>query len=232
MIQKFFLTTVLFLSSAQASAVASFASENPDLVAEYRRDVLAIPAQMKFEVRSPLGSAEVSYQLTWDEPAALLPETSRFPSLSSPDAYFIEYYDRIFLAPGSQMNVGSRVLPLTCIWVHGQDNRPWITFDPLIPLKVMRILLVANDFACEGPFNPGWPGNGKPKETWDTYIEIQLKDLALYRPSHSSLRFRNVETELAVTEVGPVQKEPSEPGEPGEPGEPEQITVHPEDFRP
>ncbi len=180
-----------------------YAAESPQA---YRNYVLALPAAMNFSAITPLGTAEVSYSLKWEAPLIALPAMSAYPSLGGdPNKNFIEFFDRIALTPDSVIKIGELTLPLTCIWVHGQDNREVDDQNPLIPKQVYRYILVANDFSCTGPINPGWPENGLKKEMWDTYIEILIKDLTIYRPAEATLRYRWNETKMITKEIGSTQ---------------------------
>lgn len=180
-----------------------FAAETPQA---YRNHVLSLPAAMSFSVISPLGPAEVTYSLKWDSPLMALPAMSAYPDLEGdPTKNYIEFFDRISLQPDSFIKIGELTIPLTCIWVHGQDNREVDNQDPLIPKQVYRYILVANDFSCTGPINPGWPGNGLKRETWDTNIELVIKDLTIYRPAEATLRYRWNESKMVIKDVGPKQ---------------------------
>ncbi len=181
----------------------SFAVEPPQV---YRNNVLALPATMNFSAISALGQADVSYSLNWGAPLISLPAISTYPALGGdPNKNFIEFFDRISLTPDSFIKIGELTLPLTCIWVHGQDNREVDEHNPLIPKQVYRYFLVANDFSCTGPINPGWPENGLKKQTWDTYIELLVKDLTIYRPAEAILRYRWNESKMVTKDVGPKQ---------------------------
>jgi hypothetical protein len=161
---------------------------------------------MTFEVENPLGSTEVNYNLKWDAPLLALPSISILPEMGGdPTQHYVEFYDRISSSMDSVLTVGNVALPLTCVWVHGQDNTERDDGDPLIPKYVLRMLLVANDFSCTGPINPGWPGNGQRKELWDTYVEILIKDFTLYKPAEAKLRYRWNESRMIVKDVGPKQ---------------------------
>lgn len=181
----------------------TFAAETPQA---YRNYVLALPATMNFSAVTPWGLGEVSYSLKWSAPLISLPAMASYPALDGdPTKNFVEFFDRIALTPDSFIKIGELTIPLTCIWVHGQDNREVDGDDPLIPKQVYRYILVANDFSCSGPINPGWPENGLKKEYWDTYVELLIKDLTIYRPAEATLRYRWNETKMIVKEIGPKQ---------------------------
>ena len=54
----------------------------------------------------------------------------------------------------------------------------------------MRVYLVANDYSCTGPINPGWPDNGGKEETWDTYVYFEIRDPTIMLPVEAHLRYR------------------------------------------
>lgn len=209
---KHLLINLVVLGGLCIPAQAIVIQQSP---AFYRNQVLALPACMSFEAPTPLGSAKISYKFTWGDPAIAQPFVGVLPVLGSDvNGKYIEFYDRIYLAPDSVLNVNGKKIPLTCAWVHGQDNSEIDNNDPLVPKQLLRILLVANDFSCTGPVNPGWPGNGQRKETWDTYLDLMIKDLTIYRPADARLRYRWSESKMIVNGVGPKQSSSSGNGEP------------------
>ncbi len=100
------------------------------------------------------------------------------------------FFDRIFLKDGSTLHVGGQDLPLTCVFVSGQDNRFSGDHNPLFPQFILKVHFVANDFSCVGPINPGWPGSGGKKEAWDTYVHYSIKDPTIMLPVDAGLRYR------------------------------------------
>jgi hypothetical protein len=109
---------------------------------------------------------------------------------SNPNKFYRTFYDRIFLKDGSKINVGDDFLPLTCIFIKGQDNRYSGNTSPLFPKIVLKVYLVANDFSCIGPINPGYPDNGGKEETWDTYLNFEIRDPTIMLPVESLFRYR------------------------------------------
>ncbi len=86
------------------------------------------------------------------------------------------------------MFIGERKLPLTCVFIHGQDHRFSGKDDPLFPDLLLKVYLVANDFSCTGPLNPGWPSNGGKMETWHTYLYYEVRDPTIMLPVEIKLR--------------------------------------------
>lgn len=100
------------------------------------------------------------------------------------------FWDRILLKDGSYLEIGGEKLPLTCVVVSAQDNRFSGPKSPVIPDYIIRIHLVANDFACQGPVRPGWPYSGGRKESWDTFLHYEVKDPTIMLPTDTEVRYR------------------------------------------
>lgn len=111
------------------------------------------------------------------------------------------FWDRILLTDESYLEVGGERLPLTCVFVSGQDNR-FSRGGPLTPEFLIRIYLVANDFACEGPIRKGWPEIGGKKEAWDTYLHYEVKDPTIMLPQDAVLRYRWNESSAVLIDAG------------------------------
>jgi hypothetical protein len=169
----------------------------------YRELVLKIRMQAEFTVPMPAnGDMHFDYKLEFDQPKwkePLVSETTVKDGDLNPSGKVVrDFWDKVFLKEGSYLNVGGEQIPLTCIHVAGQDNRFSGKSGPLFPDLILKIIFVANDWTCQGPINPGWPGNGAKKEAWDTYIHYVVKDPTIMLPVDAGLRYRWNEFEAVL----------------------------------
>ncbi len=128
--------------------------------------------------------------LEWGSPVSAEVKVADFFLEPGSDRFVRTFWDKILLQDGSELNLGRERVPLTCVFVHGQDNRFSGKDSPLIPDFVLKVYIVANDFSCAGPINPGWPGNGGRKETWDTYLYYEIRDPTVMLPAEAKVRYR------------------------------------------
>jgi len=158
----------------------------------YRELTFAVRKSGEFKIGLPDGSNTFfSYELDADEPIYPSPKYSNLViDSSNPSQFYRTFYDRIFLKDGSKISIGDEYLPLTCIFIKGQDNRYSGNQSPLFPKIILNIYLVANDYSCTGPINPGWPENGGKQETWDTYLNYTVKDPTIMLPVDPEFRYR------------------------------------------
>lgn len=140
----------------------------------------------EFKLSTPLWAMPMMYDFSWDV---------------DKKKFYRHFWDKFFFQDGSFLEVGGEKVPLTCVFLNGQDNR-FSKESPLIPDFVMKIYLVANDFTCTGPINPGWPGNGGKKETWDTYVYYEIRDPTIMLPTEVKIRYRWVEFPAVVVDGG------------------------------
>lgn len=161
----------------------------------YRNDfVLTVRKQGMFKVPMPDGQdMALAYGFDWGKP--LFSEPIKLDSHddddgSDPGGYYALFWDKIFLGPGSTLKIGTNNIPLTCVYVVGQDNRHAKPDSPLIPDIFLKVYIVANDFSCAGPINPGWPENGLKKELWDTYLYYEIRDPTIMLPTEVRIRYR------------------------------------------
>lgn len=197
------------LPAAQAKSSAAPAptpSPNESSAQFYRDLTLKIRQAVQFQVPSPShNGANVSYTLQFGEPVYQKPMISDTPWRGK---YFLRtFWDRILLKDGStlQLNgVSEEQLPLTCIFIQGQDNRfSGDSVNPLSPQIILRVTLVANDFTCQGPIHPGWPQTGGKKDAWDTYIKYEIHDKTIMLPVDGIIRYRWNELPLLLMDKGP-----------------------------
>jgi hypothetical protein len=157
----------------------------------YRDLSLKVRQQGSFRVPMPSnGDLSFSYQLKFGNARFAQPLINDFLLDAGATKFIRNFWDKIFLQDGSVLNVGGESVPLTCVFVRGQDNRFSQKDTPLIPDFVLRVYLVANDYTCTGPINPGWPTNGQRKETWDTYVYFEVRDPTIMLPTEAKIRYR------------------------------------------
>ncbi len=157
----------------------------------YRDLTMKIRDKGIFRVYMPDGRhQEVNYEFKFGEPVYVEPKISDVHLDPRKPEVMRSFWDRIMLQDGSFFEIGGERLPLTCIFVSGQDNRLSGSDSPLVPDFIMRIYLVANDFACQGPIRPGWPSTGGRKENWDTYLHYEVRDPTIMLPSDALIRYR------------------------------------------
>jgi hypothetical protein len=151
---------------------------------------MSVRTQAIFKVAQLNQDQFYDYSITFGDPVFPDPVISDLPRMDQPDKYFRIFWDRIFLKDGSRLLLNGEEIPLTCVFISGQDNRQAGNLDPRFPEFVLKVYLVANDFSCVGPMNPGWPGNGGKKETWDTYAYYEIKDPTIMLPVEAKIRYR------------------------------------------
>ena len=119
--------------------------------------------------------------------------------------FFRMFWDRLSFQDGSYLQFGNEKVPLTCMFIVGQDNRFMGPKNPLMPDTILKVYLVANDYSCTGPINPGWPSNGAKKETWDTYLYFEVRDPTIMLPTEVKVRYRWNEFQAILTDAGGVK---------------------------
>lgn len=160
----------------------------------YRNLILNIWKEADFEFGIPaIPKTTIHYQFEWWEPHPAMEEPIDFPLEAGSDKFYRIFFDRLPFKDGSFLTIGDETVPLTCLFVEGQDNRFSGKATPLIPDLLLKIYIVANDFSCTGPLNPGWPGNGMRKENWDTFLYYEVRDPTIMLPVEPMLRYRKNE---------------------------------------
>ncbi len=158
---------------------------------EYRTLSKNIRPQAQMQIAMPNGELfDFSYDLKMADALFPNPLMSTIRLGSNENEHSISFWDKIMTTEDSSLNIGNEKLPITCIFVHGQDNRNISELSPLFPQFIMNIYIVVGDYTCAGPLNPGWPQNGGKKELWDTYIHYQIKDPTIMLPTDITLRLR------------------------------------------
>lgn len=180
---------VLTLSFFLFNTIFSFAATREDL-SYYRSLTESIRPSAQFKVSLINQDEFFDYSLNLANPIYSVPIVNDLPVFDRPDYFYRQFWDRIFLKDGSRILLNGEEVPLTCIFVSGQDNRFAGITDPRFPQFIMKIYLVANDFDCVGPINPSWPTNGQKEETWDTYFYYEVKDPTIMLPVEAKLRLK------------------------------------------
>ncbi len=168
----------------------------------YRDLVLKVRQSGSFKVPMPSnGDLSFSYEFKFSN--AKFEKPLFYDFFLDPDKtkFYRHFWDKIFFQDGSYLLLGGEKVPLTCIYVNGQDNR-FSKDTPLIPDFVLKVYLVANDFTCMGPINPGWPSNGGRKEMWDTYFYFEIRDPTIMLPTESKIRYRWTEFPAVLVDPG------------------------------
>lgn len=166
-------------------------ADTSDGDAKYYRE-LSLTLRKSAQFKVPLLNQDqiYDYQLEFGDPVYLEPIINDTVLINNPAKFYRSFWDRIFLKDGSRIILNGEEIPLTCVFISGQDNRFSGNTDPRFPQFIMRVYLVANDFSCVGPINPGWPSNGGKEETWDTYIYYEIKDPTIMLPIEAKIRYR------------------------------------------
>jgi hypothetical protein len=200
----------LFISLIMLFSVSAFAEINfgpkikaPD--AQFYRDLtLKIRNSGEFTIPFPGVQSSINYSFDFGQPVYDIPMIGD-TQLNSKDPYFYRiFFDRILFKDGAYLEVNGEKLPLTCIFISGQDNRfaDKKLYSPLLPEFVLKVYLVANDFSCQGPITPGWPETGGKEQHWDTYLYYEIKDPTIMLPMDAKLRYRWNEYNVVLVDRG------------------------------
>lgn len=189
------------------ASLISFAAiaEKPPGLDFYRDLTLKVRKTAEFSIPFPGLQSSISYSIEFGRPVYDVPMLSNFQSGTSGDTYFYRsFFDRILFKDGSFLLVNGEKLPLTCIFIDGQDNRfaDKKEYSPLLPEFVLKVYLVANDFSCQGPIKPGWPGTGGREENWNTYLYYEIKDPTIMLPMDAKLRYQWNEYNVVLVDRG------------------------------
>lgn len=191
----FIIGTILtsFLSQAQTL------DPSPDF---YRDFALRVRNNGDFKIPMPShGDLHFSYKLNLGRPVFEKPIIRDYVIDQDSGRTFRVFFDKIFLADDSYLELSGEQVPLTCIFIRGQDHR-LAKETPLLPDILLQVYLVANDYSCTGPINPGWPENGGKKELWDTYLRFDVRDPTIMLPVEAVLRYRWNEYSAILQDAG------------------------------
>ncbi|MBC7421240.1 MAG: hypothetical protein H7328_10975 [Bdellovibrio sp.] len=201
---KFLALAVLLCSQmlfANQKAILVNASPNAQF---YRDLILKVRQSGEFTLPIPGAQSSLTYSFDFDQP--VFPETlmGDIHDSFNPIYFFRSFWDKILFKDGSYLLINGEKLPLTCLFVSGQDNRfsDKKLLSPLLPEFVLKVYLVANDFSCQGPVKPGWPATGGREENWDTYLYYEIKDPTIMLPMDAKLRYRWNEYSLVLVDRG------------------------------
>ena len=201
---SFVFWVVGVLSAAgNAQAAPPSAPADPSFSKQYRELILKTRPSGTFRIAMPSGpDMTFSYQMEVGRPMAEAPSVVEIPSTNEGGGTARIFLDKVRLKAGSYVVLGGKKQPLTCIFVDGQDNRGLTPLSPLFPVFVMKVYLVANDFACKGPKSPGFPSNGSKEEAWDTYLYFEVRDPTIMLPAEVKVRFRWNEWHAVLVDEG------------------------------
>jgi hypothetical protein len=199
-----FFAVVLGLSFPASAKNAAVPAPKADF---YRAMIMRLRSDAKFKMATPDHFAYFNYHFEFGEP--IQQETlvsDAHLNMDNPKLFDRLFWDRIALKDGSYIEVheGEKI-PLTCVFVSGQDNRFNGQKSPVIPDFILKVYLVANDYACQGPIHPGWPSTGGKKEAWDTYVYYEVRDPTIMLPQDSHLRLIWSEFPSIFVQEGPHQ---------------------------
>lgn len=200
-----FFITFISLTSTAAKGLNQLNLQTPK-EPFYRNLTLNIRTQGDFSIPFPGIQSSISYSVLFGQPVYDKPMISDIPwSSGSGSKYFYRsFWDRILFKDGSYLLINGEKLPLTCIFVSGQDNRfsEKDRYSPVLPEFVLKVYMVANDFSCQGPLKPGWPATGGREENWDTYLYFEIKDPTIMLPVDVKLRYRWNEYDAVLVDKG------------------------------
>lgn len=188
---KIIATGLLFTTLAYGSLETSL--QPLDSAPQFYRDFTQKVRQTgEFQIPLPGASTDLNYSFELAQPVYPMPLITDLHMASGNKYFFRSFWDRILLKDDSFLNINGEKLPLTCIFIIGQDNRftdPKMN-SPLLPEFILKVYLVANDFSCQGPIKPGWPATGGRKENWGNYIYFEVRDPTIMLPVEAQLRYR------------------------------------------
>lgn len=200
---------ILFISNKiEAKEIQTRQTPYPtELFESYRNLSLKVRDHSRFKIPLPSqGDLEFNYQFQLGKPVFDRPIIRDYATDETQRHQFRVFYDKILLEDGSFIELSGEQVPLTCIFIRGQDHR-LAKDSPLLPDLLLQVYLVANDYSCTGPINPGWPENGGRKESWDTYLRFDVRDPTIMLPVETVLRYRWNEYSAILQDTGPSSKE-------------------------
>ncbi len=191
---KKFISSLIIFAFCQTT-FANHQNSNNSLIPKdiyYRSLTLQVRNKADFLLSTPGNQSAISYSFNLAEPVYTVPLLNDMHSGIDNKYFYRSFWDRILFADGSSIDINGEKLPLTCIFIIGQDNRfaDKELYSPLLPEFILKIYLVANDFSCQGPIKKGWPETGGKKETWDTYLYYEIRDPTIMLPTEATLRYR------------------------------------------
>lgn len=182
---------IIFFVITFLNIILALAEPKPEEIKYYRELTLKIRTSGEFKIPILLSqNSNFSYKLELGDFIYKAPIVSDTDSSLGEGLFYRNFWDRVFLKDGSSITLNGEEIPLTCIFVSGQDNRFSGNMTPLFPQFFLKIYLVANDYTCTGPLNPNWPSSGTKKENWDTYLYYEVRDPTIMLPTEIKLRYR------------------------------------------
>ena len=200
---KIVFTVLMF--TAIASANMEMTSQAVDSSPQFYRNFTQKVRQAgEFQIPLPGANTNLSYSFQLALPVYPLPLIADLHLASGNKYFFRSFWDRILFKDDSFIIMNGEKLPLTCIFIVGQDNRftdPKMN-SPLLPEFILKIYLVANDYSCQGPITPGWPVTGGRKENWGNYIYYEVRDPTIMLPVEAKLRYRWNDYNIVLVDRG------------------------------
>jgi hypothetical protein len=206
-LQKWTLAALIVMNQLFVMSSSAIATEaTPPNEDYYRQLSLRVRTKSEFILPSPAGSTSIRYLFEFGQPLYELPMIHDSHLGLEPDAksFYRMVWDRIAFKDDSYILMNNEKIPLTCIFIDGQDNRfaSPEKRSPLLPEFILKVYLVANDFSCQGPLKPGWPETGGRPENWDTYLYFEIKDPTIMLPTEAKIRYRWNEWNLILNDRG------------------------------
>lgn len=201
---KISMLSLLFFSQLLLASHKEIPGKQIPNAQSYRDLTMKVRNSGEFSIPFPGLQSSINYAFDFDQPVYKEPMMND-SHMASADIYFYRsFWDRILFKDGSYLQVNGEKLPLTCIFIVGQDNRfaDKKQLSPLIPEFILKVYLVANDFSCQGPIKPGWPVTGGREENWETYLYYEIKDPTIMLPMDAKLRYRWNEYNVVLVDRG------------------------------
>jgi hypothetical protein len=193
---SFFLTLLFGSVAMAAELVVDSGLEKPEY---YRQLVKRVRPQGRFTLYAVNGQHQtISYNFAWGD--AKDSETNLVDIREAYDdtKFHRLFWDRIFTLEDSVLRVANEEIPISCVYVYGEDHRYGTKRGPLFPEFVLKVYIVANEFTCTGPKNPGFPHNSGRDEMWDTYLYYEIRDPTIMLPTEAKLRYRWNESHVVL----------------------------------
>lgn len=199
----YFLLLVFLTIESAFAGHQKIPGKVPPAAQQYRELTHRLRTSSEFMVPFPGMKSSVAYAFEFDKAIYPKPIFEDLHLGMNGPYFYRSFWDRILFKDGSYVEINGERLPLTCVFIDGQDNRfANENSSPLFPEFVMRVYLVANDFSCQGPKKKGWPDVGGREENWDTYIYYEIKDPTIMLPVEAKIRYRWNEFEMVLVDRG------------------------------
>lgn len=197
---KFLTLSILSITISAGAASAPVSKPGPEF---YRALTEKIRPDGEYRIFMPDGRhQDIKYHFKFGAPVYREPMINDLQWDPPRKDVLRSFWDRILFEDESYLEVGGERLPLTCVFIQGQDNRFSGQSGPVLPQIILKVFLVANDYACQGPVRPGWPSTGGRREAWDTYLHYEIHDPTIMLPQDVKLRYRWNEFDAVLIDRG------------------------------